>query len=264
VLSRLLEHGKVTVAELSRSLNVSEMTIRRDLEELADRGVAKRIYGGAVLANPRAVEPGFADRVAVDASYKAAIGRAAAALVNDGDAVIVDAGTTTLEAARALIGRRDLTVCPLSFQATALLATQPGITVLTPGGQLRPGELMYIGPVTERMLAEFQFDIYLMAVGGISAERGLTDFFIPDVEVKKRALRSARRVVVTADATKIDAVAFARIGPVDSVDVLVTDQRADPDALAALADHGIEVIVADEASPHTTLDTDNHQGSGIR
>jgi len=125
-----------------------------------------------------------------------------------------------------------------------VLADRPGIRLLVPGGEVRPGEQMLVGEVTRNVLAGLRFDTYVMAVGGLSRDDGFTDFSLDDVAVKQAALRSARRTVVACDSSKIGQVGFARIGELGVASILVTDaELADADR-AWLTEAGLDVVIA--------------------
>jgi DeoR/GlpR family transcriptional regulator of sugar metabolism len=244
IVRLLRERGQVSVADLSRQLDVSEMTARRDLEFLEQEGLARRYHGGAFTTVSRSFEIPYAARAYERQPQKRAIGVRAAELILPGETVIVDAGTTAVEVARALRDRANLLICPLSLQAAVLLADRPGIRVLIPGGEVRPAEQMLVGEVTRSALAGLRFDTYVMAVGGVSREDGFTDFSLDDVAVKQAALRSARRCVVACDSSKVGKVGFARIGGLAAAATLVTDaELADADR-AWLTEAGLEVILA--------------------
>jgi DeoR/GlpR family transcriptional regulator of sugar metabolism len=244
VIRLLRERGQISVAELSRRLSVSEMTARRDLEVLEQEGLARRYHGGAVTTVSRSFETPYAARAYDRQPQKRAIGRRAAELIMPGETVIVDAGTTAVEVARALRDRANLLVCPLGLQAAVLLADRPGIRLLVPGGEVRPGEQMFVGQVARGVIAGLRFDTYVMAVGGASRADGFTDFSLDDVAVKQAALRSARRCVVACDSAKIGKVGFARIGGLDVAATLVTDAAlADADR-AWLTEAGLDVTIA--------------------
>jgi DeoR/GlpR family transcriptional regulator of sugar metabolism len=244
IVEALQAHGRVTVAELSAKAGVSEMTIRRDLELLEREGLLQRVHGGAVSTISGSYEPPFAVRAHLGSQQKARIGAAAAALIGANETVVIDSGSTAFAVARALRGRRQLTVCALSVRAAAELGDERGIRLLAVGGDVRPGELSFVGPLAERIFEDLRFDTFVLSIGGADAEQGLTDFNLDDVRVKQAAARSARRRVVVADATKLGRVAFARIGPMDLADVLITDDSAAEDQLAALRAVGVNVVVA--------------------
>ena len=240
----LREHGQVSVAELSAQFSVSEMTARRDLEVLEQQGLARRYHGGAVTTISRSFETPYAARAYDRQPQKRAIGQRAAELIMPGETVVVDAGTTAVEVARALRDRANLLVCPLGLQAAALLADRPGIRLLVPGGEVRPGEQMFVGEVTRGVLARLRFDTYVMAVGGASRDDGFTDFSLDDVAVKQAALGSARRCVVACDSSKIGKVCFARVGGLGVATTLVTDAAlADADR-TWLTEAGLGVVIA--------------------
>jgi DeoR/GlpR family transcriptional regulator of sugar metabolism len=242
VLDLLERKGRVTVAEVSALTEVSDMTVRRDLEALEREGALKRVHGGAISAVSTSYEPPFALRAQRSVAAKERIGRAAAGLLREGETVILDVGTTSVQVAHSLVGRRNLTVVTPSLRAAGLLGDEPGIRLIVTGGVVRPGERSLVGDYAERAFADLRFDTFVMGVGGIEAEAGLTEFNLDDARVKRAAIARAQRCLVAADSSKLGRVAFARICALDAVDVLVTDMEAPPDDLAALEAADVEVI----------------------
>lgn len=243
VLELLDARGEVTVAELSARAGVSEMTVRRDLGALERHGALKRVHGGAITAVSRSYEPPFAVRAKRRIEVKETLGRLAADLVSDGESLVLDVGTTTLEVARALKGRRNITILTPNLWAADVLADEPGIRLMVTGGMVRPGERSLVGDLAERAFGELRFDTFFMGVGGIDERAGLTEFNLDDARVKRAALASARRCVVMADASKLGKVAFARICPLERVDVIVTESGISADMVAPLSAAGVEVVV---------------------
>lgn len=243
-LSLLETHGEVSVADLSRRAGVSEMTVRRDLEALEGRGVLVRLHGRAVAPVSRSYEPPFDVRVESAPFAKEKIGALCANLIVEGETVVLDVGTTTLEVARALKGRRNITVLTPSLPIANVLAEEPGIRLMLTGGVLRPGERSLVGELAVGSFREFRFDTVVLGVGGIDIEDGLTEYNLDDARVKRAAIEIARRIIVVADATKLGRVAFARICSLEEVDILVTDDAARPDLVASLASAGVEVRLA--------------------
>lgn len=243
ILDRLRTSEHVGVRELATDLDTSEVTIRRDLDELAAAGVLRRVRGGAVSTLMRGEEPPFAMRDIESAPAKARIATAAAALIADGEAVLVDSGTTGLAAARALTDRR-VTAMPLSLHAVNALSASDSVTLLLAGGAVRPGELSLIGPVAERSIASFRFDTALLTCCGFSLRTGATAHDVQDAAVKRAALGSAARTVALVDGTKFARTALAVICDATDVDVVVTDADAPRDEVARLADAGVEVVRA--------------------
>jgi DeoR/GlpR family transcriptional regulator of sugar metabolism len=232
--------GSIGVAELAGLTGASEMTIRRDLDHLAGQGVLERYRGGARTLLLRGEEPPFAVRVHEEAEAKRRIAAETAALVADGESVVLDSGTTCLEVARALEPRR-LTVMPLSLHAINALAGAPRLTLLVPGGRPRPGELALTGPLAEASLAALRFDTAIIGCCGLTAADGLTAHDLEDAAVKRAAIASARRVIAVTEAAKLSRTALAFVGPVSDLDAVVTDDSAPGDRVAELAAAGVTV-----------------------
>ncbi len=236
--------GEATFAELAEHFAVSEMTIRRDLETLEVEGLVRRVRGGAIPVVSRSHEPPIAERSQVNILAKQAIGKAAAALLEDGETAIVDIGTTTLECARALSGFRRLTVVTASLMVAQELSNTPGIRTLLTGGVIRAGEMSLIGHRAEDSFADLNCDTIFLGVGGVDVGRGLTEYNLDDARVKKSALKAARRCVLLADQSKFGRITFATIAPLSRVDVLVTDASPDDPLVAQARDAGVKVIHA--------------------
>lgn len=232
--------GGASVAELAELTGASEMTIRRDLEVLAGQGVLERYRGGARSLLLRGEEPPFALRAEDGLEAKRRIAAAAAALVSDGESVVIDSGTTCLEVARALRHRR-LTVMPLSLHAANALTGAPGLRLILPGGEPRPGELALTGPLTEASLASLRFDTAIIGCCGLTAADGLTAYDPADAAVKRAAIASSRRVMAVTDSAKLSRTALAVVAPATAFHTLVTDTDAPEEETAALADLGITV-----------------------
>ncbi|MEO3854011.1 DeoR/GlpR family DNA-binding transcription regulator [Acrocarpospora sp. B8E8] len=240
IMNALRAHDSVSVAELAGRYGVSEMTIRRDLDELAQQGVVRRVRGGALSLLLRGEEPPFGvrEREAVDAKRR--IAAEVANLLADGEAVVLDGGTTTLEVARVVHDRR-LTVLPLALRCADELATAPRIKLVLPGGEVRPGELNFVGPLTEASLRSLRFDTAVIGCCGMSAEHGVTAHDLEDVAVKQAAIASARRVIVACDSGKFTRTAFGAVCSYDKLDVVVTDIGIPRDQHDALTGAGVTV-----------------------
>lgn len=241
ILQQVESRGSVTVASLADQLQVSEMTIRRDLNDLEKDGLVKRIYGGAVSARGRSYEPPLLLRSKEHAPEKKAIGHRAAQLVADGDSIALDVGTTTLEVARQLQDRRNLTIITPSLHIANLFVNNPHIRLILPGGTVRPGEASMIGDLAQQSFKDLFVDRLFLGVGGIDVEAGITEFNLDDAFVKRAMIQSAKEVIVVADASKFDRVAFAAIAPLSAIHVLITDEPPAHDLAAALEEHGIIV-----------------------
>jgi DeoR/GlpR family transcriptional regulator of sugar metabolism len=240
-LAVLAEHGRLEVGDLARRLAVSDMTVRRDLEELERQGLLRRVHGGAVPAVSRSYEPPFPVRAERATEAKRAIAAETVSLFGDGDTILLDVGTTTLEVAHALQGRANLTVLTPSLPVANLLADEVGIRLICLGGVARPSERSLVGSLAVTALRQFYVDVCVLGVGGLDAEAGLTEFNLDDAEIKRAALERSRRLVVTADASKLGTVAFAAVAPASRIDVLVTDASPTHPQLAAFRELDIEI-----------------------
>jgi DeoR family transcriptional regulator, fructose operon transcriptional repressor len=231
------EAGSAGVAELARLTGASEMTVRRDLEVLAAQGVLERYRGGARSLLLRGEEPPFALRSQEGRDAKLRIAAETAALIADGESVVLDSGTTCLEVARALEHRR-VTVMPLSLHAINVLAAAPEVTLLVPGGRPRPGELALTGPLTEASLSALRFDTAIIGCCGLTADDGLTAYDLDDAAVKRAAIASARRVIAVAEGAKLTRTALAFVAPASALDAVVTDETAPDEAAGRLESAG--------------------------
>jgi DeoR/GlpR family transcriptional regulator of sugar metabolism len=236
--------GSVAVDDLAHRFDVSEMTIRRDLRALENRGLIKRVHGGATNARGRSYEPPFLLRKTEHADAKAAIGQQAAEMVEDGDSVALDVGTTTLEVARHLEDKQNLTVITPSLHIANVLASYPSLRLILAGGILRPGELSLAGPLTEHAFQQFYVDKLFLGIGGISFEAGLTEFNLEDAQTKRAVLQCAKECIVVADASKFGQIAFAAVAPLNVVHRIVTDSRLDSRLVERLREMDIEVVLA--------------------
>ena len=243
ILENLEADGRISVSDTSRQLGVSEMTIRRDLEVLEQGGLLNRVHGGAVPARSRSYEPPFALRVMRNVDAKQRIAEAAAALINDGETVILDAGTTTIEIARALRSQKDLRVLTPSLHIATILADNPAITLMLCGGTVRAGEQSITGALAQQAFVDFSFDTLFLTVGGVDMRSGATEYNLEDAAVKRAAFASARRRVVVADGSKLGKTAFARICAVEELDLLITDASAPEKVVDGLRRTGLEILV---------------------
>ncbi|NJP45521.1 DeoR/GlpR family DNA-binding transcription regulator [Actinacidiphila epipremni] len=240
IVEAVREQGRLGVADLAALTGASEMTVRRDLEILAGQGVLERYRGGARSLLLRGEEPPFALRATEGLAAKRRIAAEVAALVADGETVVLDSGTTCLEVARALEQRR-LTVMPLSLHAANALTGAPRLRLIMPGGEPRPGELALTGPLTESALGALRFDTAVLGCCGLSAADGLTAYDLAEAAVKRAAIAAARRVIAVADAAKFSRTALAYVAPAGALHTVVTDDRAPAEELAALTASGVAV-----------------------
>jgi len=243
ILDLLNKNDAVQVTELVELLAVSEMTIRRDLDVLERKGLLRRVHGGAISNHGRSYEPPFLLRTTEQTEEKRRIGRAAAALIQKGDSVMLDVGTTTLEIARNLTGQQNLTIVTPCFQIAALLAEHPGIRLILTGGIMRQGELSLVGHLAVRTVQDFYVDKFFMGAAGVDLEVGFTEFNVEDTLVKQAMLRSAKDITAVVDSSKFGQVAFTAIAPLQAVNRIITDSGLSPQLSLAIQQMGIELIL---------------------
>jgi len=245
ILAAIRGNQHATVGALSRTLGVSDVTIRRDLSELAARGMLRRAHGGAVAAAPVPLEPPVIQRMTQDESCKASIGRAAAALISDGESVFIGSGSTASYVARHLADRKNLTVVTNALTVAMELATAEQITVVVTGGVMRASELSLIGHITNQALREVRANKIIIGIPAICLEDGLTNDYLPEVLTDRTIIEMATELILVVDHTKFGKVGSAYVAPVTRVTTLVTDWEADPDMLRGYEELGIRVVVAD-------------------
>jgi DeoR/GlpR family transcriptional regulator of sugar metabolism len=245
MVKAIQENRQATVSELSQLFNVSEVTIRRDLLELANQGELYRVHGGAIAVSPSAHEPPVVKRMGQMDRCKLGIAHAAARLISDGDSVFIGSGSTSVYVARQLTDRKDLTVITNALTVATELASAAGVTVVVTGGMMRPSELSLIGHITEQALLEVRVDKIIIGIPAISVEHGLTNDYLPEVMTDRTIIEMASELILVADHTKFGKVGMAFVAPLTRVTSLVTDSEADEEMLATIEDMGVRVIVAE-------------------
>lgn len=248
MLAEIREREYVRVGELSARFGVSEMTVRGDLDSLAARGQVHRVRGGAIPRSLARQEQPFEDSVSRFAAEKVAIGQAAAALLEDGETVLIDVGTTAAATARAIAGRTELVDVVVFTNglktALELEAASPRVTVVVLGGTLRPRQHSLVDPLATLILEQISVKTVLLGCNGVDVAGGVTNINLPEAEIKKRMLSVADRRIVVADGSKLGRVEVARLCGIDDIDMVITGSSADPAVVDALRDAGCEVRVA--------------------
>jgi DeoR/GlpR family transcriptional regulator of sugar metabolism len=243
ILQLIEENGRGTVNELSQMLGVSGSTIRRDLEEMDQHGLIQREHGGAFPPDLASVEPPVLQRSMEQAVEKRRIGRAAAQLVENGMTIFIGSGTTTLEMARYLEGKENLTVITNALNIANQIAGYSGITLIVIGGLFRRTELSLIGHITEQALKELRADKVFFGIRAINMRDGLTNDYLPETMTDRAIIEVASEVILLADHTKFDKVSTARVAPITAVDVIVTDDQLSDAVVMELEEAGVRVIV---------------------
>jgi DeoR/GlpR family transcriptional regulator of sugar metabolism len=244
IAALLQERGRVSVADLSERFGVSTVTIRNDLATLEQRGRLVRTHGGAMVRPNSGMEPpAFALRKDLQIAEKERIGRAAAALVRDGDAIALDASTTAWQVARHLKFRRELTVVTNGLFIALEFLDSPQITVVMPGGALRPASASLIGDMGACILDGYHVRMGFFGAGGFTVEEGLTDTNQYEVELKQRMIERSKEVIAIVDSSKWGQVTFASLATADQLDRVIVDDGAPPEMVAALRARGVDVTL---------------------
>lgn len=244
ILQLLEDKGVISVPDLSARFGVSESTIRRDLQKLAQEGLLQRTHGGAISASEERAWDALEAKNDPHLELKRRIGRAAARLINPGDTICLQAGSTTLQVARHLKGKEDLTVITNDIYVGRELARYPGITVHLSGGTLRKDSRVLVGPLAEQTMSQFHVDKAFLGITAISLTEGLSNSDLLDAQIKVAMIRVAREVIVVADHHKLGRVHFAHVAPITAIHKLVTDDGISPEDVRALEEIGVEVIIA--------------------
>ena len=237
----------VRLADLAQEFDVSEMTIRRDLEALEGQGILRRVLGGAipVAGVGKGLEPSFTSRTHAAADGKAHIAALVTQRLIKREAVYFDGGSTALAVARTVKGRGlELTIVTTSLLVALEVVDEPGTEVILLGGQVRPGELTTIGSEVTESIAQYNVDTYVMGVAGVHPERGLTEYHRDEAGEKRAALGRADRVIVAVDFIKLGKVMLAHVADLSDVHILVTDAAPEHPLVAAIQRHGVEVMCA--------------------
>jgi DeoR family transcriptional regulator, aga operon transcriptional repressor len=241
VLDALRAVGRASVADLSARLDLGPATVRRALARLADEGRVLRTYGGAVLADP--ARPLSLPHEDPEIAAKQAIGAAAAGLVRDGETIALSSGTTVLEVARHLRGRR-LMVITNALDAVSALLDSPGLDLVVLGGLVLPGVHSLQGHLTEQAMTDLRADRVFMGASAVDLEHGFMTEHVAEIPVDRALRRMAREAVVVVDATKLERLAPGFMFGFESVGTVVTDERIRRDIVDAITIRGPRVVVA--------------------
>ena len=238
----LQEHGNLTVFELAQRLKVSEMTIRRDLKNLAALGLIQREHGRAIYPPVPPMDSLLMMSMGESEREKSKIGHLAASLVSENDSIILDAGTTTLAVAQALFTK--CTAITNSLPIASVLSNRDEINVVMTGGEVRKNTFALVGPLTRSVFDGLNADKLFLGATGVSIERGLSTANMLESEVKQAMLTVAKEVILVTHSAKIGQVCFHTFAHWNSVHTLVTDSGLSAEIKEQLADMGIKVLLA--------------------
>jgi DeoR/GlpR family transcriptional regulator of sugar metabolism len=248
VMQILARKGYRSVAELSEDLEVSEMTVRRYLDKLEERALIKRTHGGA-FAGQEMIEVDYRVRETVRQAEKEAIGRAAWALVQPGESIFIDAGSTPAHLALAMDDTRRITVVTSSTTVVQALEGKSNIETIVLGGKVHAASHSVIGHLAEEAVQQFRFTKAFLGTVGINLQEGFTQSNVDEVPVKKKVAANAREVIVLADSSKFNQDVLFLFLRLDQVHTVITDTGVLPAHRAGLEENGIRVIVAEPSTP---------------
>jgi DeoR/GlpR family transcriptional regulator of sugar metabolism len=248
ILEQIAQDQMLTVTDLSQRFEVSEVSIRRDLDRLAQHGLLKRVHGGAVAIPDTALNQSYAAKIQRHIEEKECIGRAAAKLIEPGDQLIFDGSTTALQVARNIAGdllsSGNLTIVASSLPIVQELGHWKGVHVILLGGLYLPEFRSFVGPQTLLHLQGLHLDKAFIGTDGLTLARGATGSNILEAEVDRTMAQSASEVILVADSSKIGQTGLTTIVPIEDIDKLITDEGAPDDFVEALRGQGIDVILA--------------------
>ena len=241
IIETVRSGGEVSVAGLVQLTGASPITVRRDLAQLQDLGQLVRTHGGARRGTAHGVPRPYAERAEEDPGLKAAMARAAAELIGDGEAVIVDDGTTCAALAGQLAGR-PIQALALSLRAAGELAARPGADVVVPGGPVRPVALCFRGAQAVEAVRDFRADVAVLGACSAAPGHGLTATEAEDARLKRACLETAGRSILLVSPEKLERSSVHRFGRIEDVSVLVTGATARPSHLEAFRAAGVQVV----------------------
>jgi DeoR family transcriptional regulator of aga operon len=244
ILQLLSDNGQVLVDALSRQFSVSEVTIRNDLDQLEKKNLLIRARGGALkFETSVGLDQRLADKHRINHQEKARIGKHASLLVNDGDTIIIDSGSTTAEMVKNLPDLQDLTVITNALNIANQLVNKPNINMIIPGGYLRKNMLSLVGPQSEKSLRNFNVDKAFLGVDGFDTKSGIFTPSVEEARLNEIMIEVSKEVILLADSSKFKRRSFAFICSINDIDKVITDDKITDDDKKRLLDAGVDVII---------------------
>lgn len=234
---------RASVQELAQHFGVSESTVRRDLKDLEESGQLRRTHGGAVAIQSDNSELSFMEKEDRFRLQKETIAKVAAALVQEGDTILLDSGSTTYYLAKELKTINKLTVVTNSVVVAQELAHLPNISLVMTGGTVRHETLAMVGPIAERTLEMLRVNKVFLAINGFDAQHGLTTPSITEAEMKRKMIQVGKQVILLADHSKYAKVSFAKVAGTGQINQLITDWQLPAVGAAELEEAGVEVTI---------------------
>lgn len=246
ILDRLKKEGFVNVADLSREMNVTTVTVRKDLKLLEDKGLLFRSHGSATPVSPYVNDLPVNEKTFMQVDEKASIASLAVEMIAEDEAIIIGSGTTMLALAKAIPKNMKLTVLTGAMNVNMSLLDHPNVEVLQLGGVVRKSSSSVVGHYAEEMLFNFACSKLFLGVDGISPEFGLTTSNMMEAHLNAKMIKSAQRTIVLTDSSKFGRKGFGKICDIDDIDVVVTDENIPDGFKKQLEERGIEVLIANK------------------
>jgi DeoR family transcriptional regulator of aga operon len=245
ILERIQETGEVLITDLSREFDVSEVTIRNDLENLERKNQLIRARGGAIHSeNHVGIDQRLTEKNTIHIPEKTAIGKKAASLIHDGETIIIDSGSTTAEIVKHLGDRRQLNVITNALNIANLLMAYSNINVIIPGGYLRQNSMSLVGPLAEKNLRGFYVDKLFLSTDGFDTTQGIYTPNIDEAHLNSIMISIAKEVILVTDSSKFKRKSLAFICTIDKIKTVVTDHHVPEDDRKRLEEAGVEVLIA--------------------
>lgn len=242
ILAKLNSQGKVIVSDLSREFDVTEETIRRDLEKLDNEGLATKTYGGAVVNQNLNIDIPYNVRKRANVERKQKIAENIAEMIHDGDYIMLDASSTAIYITKCIAHLKDITLITNSVEILMELADKKDWNILSTGGSLKKGALSLVGASAERMIRGFHVDLAVCSSKGIDTNMGITDSNEKDSEIKRAIFAAANRKILAVDATKFDKISFVHVCESSDIDIVVTDEKPNDRWVDYLKDKEVELV----------------------
>lgn len=244
IMKQIRSDGMVNASRLAKQFQVSVETIRRDLEALENQGELKRVYGGAISNVSKGVERQYTSREQLKIAEKRAIAHRTAELIKDGDTVVMDVGTTTLEVAKCLASKQQLTCLTNSLPVGMQMVKNENCRVFMLGGQLRSGDFSTSGFMADTGLENFRVDKAIIGASGVSIKNGVTDYHVEEAKVRRKMVEIAEQVILVADSSKFGVSTFIQVCSFENIDHIITDWQLDPEILKAFKAYPTQITVA--------------------
>lgn len=243
ILKKLKKNGFVEVTDLSQEFGVSLVTIRKDLKALEEKKLLFRSHGRAIPSNPYTTEYHVNVKEKIKTKEKTSIAIAAGLILEPNDSIIIASGTSVIQFAKHLKPVEGLTVLTASLNTALILSENPTIDVIQLGGNIRRSSSSVIGPISEKMLAEFTFTKLFLGVDGIDIDYGLTTTNSMEASLNKEMIKAAQKIIVLADSSKFGKKGFGRICGLEDIDQIITDEGIDSITKNRLEELGIDVTI---------------------